>query len=112
MKLWDQACRSRRRPTSRDRGPTTAATATGRLDPVIGSPPRLQACSARRRHQRQGRLPAALEIEQQLLAPETAAVAAELAVLVDHAMTGDDDRDAVLTVGVPHGALGARSFPF
>jgi len=39
------------------------------------------------------------EIEQELLAPEAAAIPAHLAVLVDHAMTGNDDGDAILAVG-------------
>src|SRR5207244_10387949 len=42
---------------------------------------------------------ALLEIEQELFAPQAAAVTAHLAALVDNTMTGNDDGDAVLAVG-------------
>src|SRR5262245_39578980 len=51
-----------------------------------------------------GLLPA-LEIEQDLFAPQTATVAAELAALVHHAMARDHDSNAVLSVGVTYRTL-------
>ena len=41
----------------------------------------------------------ALVVEEELLSPEAAAVAAEGAVAADDAVAGDDDRDAVVAVG-------------
>jgi hypothetical protein len=52
------------------------------------------------------RLAGALEVQQRVLAPQPAAVAAELAALVDHAVAGDHDRDPVHAVGAAHGARG------
>lgn len=50
-----------------------------------------------------------LEIEQELLAPQSASVSAKLTVLVYHPMAGDDDGQRIRPVGSPHGALGAAS---
>ena len=47
-----------------------------------------------------------LQVEQILLAPQAAAVAAEVAVLVDDAVAGNQDRDAVQAVGPADGAHG------
>ena len=46
-----------------------------------------------------------LQIQQELFAPETAAVPPELAVLLNHPVTGNDDRDPVPPVGEPHRPL-------
>ena len=48
------------------------------------------------------------EIEQVLFAPQAATVAAEVAVLLDDAVTGDDDGNGVSAVGQPHGPAGCR----
>src|SRR5439155_2081874 len=48
-----------------------------------------------------------LEVEEELLPPEPASVAAQLAVLLDHPVAGDDDGDPVLAVRQAHGALRA-----
>src|SRR5262245_35147824 len=47
------------------------------------------------------------EIEQELLPPQPAAVAAELAVLVDDAVARNHDGDAIEAVGAADGALSA-----
>ena len=47
------------------------------------------------------------EVEQELFAPEAAAVAAELAALVDDAMTRKHDGQAILPVGATDRALGS-----
>src|ERR1022692_3423226 len=44
------------------------------------------------------------QLQQQPLAPQPAAVAAQFAVLVDHAMTRNQNRDPVAPVGSAHGA--------
>src|SRR5262245_32755645 len=44
----------------------------------------------------------ALEVEQELLPPQPAAIAAELAVLVHHAVAGNHNGDAVEAVGAAH----------
>src|SRR5258708_5906228 len=53
-----------------------------------------------------------LQIQQKLLPPQAAAIAAKLAAFVYHAVAGDDDADAVLAVGMAHGALGAGAADF
>src|ERR1035441_7068153 len=45
-----------------------------------------------------------LQLQQQTLAPQTAAVAAQFAVLIDHAMTRNQNGDPVAPVGGAHGA--------
>src|SRR5207245_7222268 len=47
---------------------------------------------------RQQRSHAALQVQQELLPPETTAVAAQLAVLIHHAMARDHDGNPVLAV--------------
>src|ERR1700690_2828320 len=44
------------------------------------------------------------QLQQQPLAPQTAAVAAQFAVLIDHAMTRNQNRDPVAPVCSAHGA--------
>src|SRR5665213_625031 len=45
-----------------------------------------------------------LELEQPHLPPQSAAIAAELATGVHHAMTGDHDRVPILAIRAAHGA--------
>ena len=49
-----------------------------------------------------------LQFQQQSLAPEAAAVAGEIAVLADDAMTGDPNVDSILAVGIGDGSDGGR----
>src|SRR5690606_24096875 len=58
------------------------------------------------RHRRDAS-PHALDLQQPLLAPQPAAVTAELAVLVHDAVAGDEDGDAVLAVGGADRTAGA-----
>ena len=53
------------------------------------------------------RLIAGFEIEEAVLAPETAAVAGERSIRADYAVARNDDRDAVVTVRAPNRALRA-----
>ena len=48
-------------------------------------------------------------IQQPLLAPQAPAVAAQIAVGADHAVTRHDDRKAVVAVGATDGSRGARA---
>src|SRR5262249_25079385 len=59
--------------------------------------PRCRGSLLFRREERGG--DASFEVEQKLLSPQAAAVAAELAAFVDDAVAGDDDGDAVGAVG-------------
>jgi len=47
-----------------------------------------------------------LQIEEEALPPEPAAVAGQVAVLADHSVAGDDDGDAVVPVGPGDGSHG------
>jgi hypothetical protein len=49
-----------------------------------------------------------LQVQQELLPPEAPAIAPELAVLLDHPVTGDHDGDPVPAVGQAYRALGGR----
>lgn len=51
---------------------------------------------------------AALQVEQQLLPPQPAPVPTELPVLVHDAVTGDENREPILTVRVSHRPLRTR----
>src|SRR5438128_12338423 len=52
--------------------------------------------------------PSLLVLKQPLLAPQPAAIAAKVAVGANHAMTRDDDGQAVAAIGSTDGAHGAR----
>jgi hypothetical protein len=47
-----------------------------------------------------------LVVEQELLSPQTAAVAAQLAVALHHSMAGNHDGDAIIAVGPTARPLG------
>src|SRR5438128_6249861 len=49
----------------------------------------------------------ALQLQEELLAPQSAAVAAQPAVFVHDAVAGDEDGHAILAIGAPDGTLGA-----
>src|SRR5665811_718182 len=48
---------------------------------------------------------APLQAQQELLSPETTAIAAEFAILPDNAMAGDHNRDSIISVGSTDGTL-------
>ena len=57
-------------------------------------------------------LPATLEVEEQLLAPESTTISSEFAAFVDHSVAGNDERDRILAVRMSSSALtGGRTHP-
>ena len=70
---------------------------------------RLSGRSTARERARPKRQDALLQLEQQPLALEPAAVAGQAAVRADDAVAGDDHGDRVLRVGKAHGAGRVRS---
>ena len=55
-----------------------------------------------------GEPPCTFEVQERFLSPEQPAVAAELSALVDHAVAGNENRNAIQAVCVTDGALRAR----